>query len=74
MDVEENQPLTEWQVRIREASTPDELLRIAEELRMRSAAAQKHLLAETLRVQARSRRAIHKRTPTSRSNTNERAG
>ena len=52
MDGEDNQPLTDWQVRIREASTPDELLRIAAELRMRSVAAQKNLLAETRRDQA----------------------
>jgi hypothetical protein len=42
----DTEPLTEWQVRIREAATPCELLDIAEELRIRSEVARKEWLAE----------------------------
>ncbi len=48
--------LEEFQVRIRDASSPEELLQIAEELRLRAEAAQRELLAavdqETGTVQA----------------------
>ena len=53
METTENEALTEWQVRIRAAATPCELLDIAEELRMRSEAARKELLAEARRTNRR---------------------
>ena len=52
MDIAENQPLKEWQMRIRDATTPGELLRIAEELRARSEAAQRALLAQSRRAES----------------------
>jgi hypothetical protein len=41
--MEETECLADWQVRIRNAGTPGELLQIAEELRMKSEAAQRQL-------------------------------
>lgn len=71
MDIAENQPLTEWRMRIRDATTPGELLRIAEELRARSEAAQRELLAESRNAESGS---IGKRTATIRSAENDPAG
>ena len=48
MEALENPSLTEWQVRIRDATTPCELLDIAEELRLRSEVARRELLAKCL--------------------------
>jgi hypothetical protein len=42
--MEETECLADWQVRIRNAGTPGELLQIAEELRMRSEAAKRELV------------------------------
>lgn len=57
MDHIENQPVTEWQVRIREAATPCELLDIAEELRLRSEVARREWMAEAHHANRRKVRA-----------------
>ena len=74
MDIAENQPLTEWRMRIRDATTPGELLRIAEELRARSEAAQRALLAETRSAEPELRGSGDKPSRTFRSAEKDRAG
>lgn len=49
----ETECLTDWQLRIRDARTPGELMRIAEELRMRSEEAKRELLAGARRENSR---------------------
>ncbi len=74
MDNAENQPLTEWRMRIRDATTPGELLRIAEELRARSEAAQRALLAENRSAESELCGPGDKPSATSRSTEKDRAG
>jgi len=62
--MEETECLADWQVRIRDAGTPGELLQIAEELRMRSEAAQRELASQPREPKPRSmgRKAARSRT------------
>ncbi len=62
--MEETECLADWQVRIRNAGTPGELLQIAEELRMRSEAAQRELVHQPRQSKPRSmgRKAARSRT------------
>jgi hypothetical protein len=52
--MEETECLADWQVRIRNAGTPGELLQIAEELRIRSEAAQRDLIRRPPEPKSRS--------------------
>lgn len=74
MDNAENQPLTEWRMRIRDATTPGELLRIAEELRARSEAAQRALLAENRSAESELCGSADKPSAMSRAAEKDRAG
>jgi hypothetical protein len=62
--MEETECLADWQVRIRNAGTPGELLQIAEELRMRSEAARRELASQPRESKPRSmgRKAARSRT------------
>lgn len=52
--MQETEGLADWQVRIRNAGTPGELLQIAEELRMRSEAAKRELYSPSRQSKPRS--------------------
>lgn len=59
--MQETEGLADWQVRIRNAGTPGELLQIAEELRMRSEAARQELTSAPRQSKPRSANRVRSR-------------